>query len=361
MPSVFDDDLVDWGVRLIVGVTGLYCSGKDTFAEYLEKKGFVHFSLSDLIREDMERKGIEITRDNLIKHANKLREKYGHGVLGERALHKMQSGDYVISSIRHPAEAKELMKAGAFFLIEVTAPIKIRLKRIKARKREEDPMTLSELKKKEKSESQKSGAGQQLTNVMKMAKIKVANDKNLKKLQGKIDKLLKDLRKREKKMPSYIRPTWDEYFIGLVAEIGKRGTCDRGRAGCVIVKDKRIMTTGYVGSPVGVKHCDEIGHELKTTLHEDGTKSKHCVRTTHAEQNAICQAARYGISIDGATLYCKMEPCYICAKMIINAGIKRVVCALRYHGSKESRRIFKEAGVRLEVLSDEMLIYKDMK
>jgi dCMP deaminase len=162
-------------------------------------------------------------------------------------------------------------------------------------------------------------------------------------------------------MPKYVRPSWDEYFMNLAVEVGKRGTCDRGRCGSIIVKEKRIMTTGYVGSPIGIEHCDEIGHEMKTMMNEDGSASKHCVRTAHAEQNAICQAARYGISINGATIYTKMEPCYTCAKMIINSGIKRVVCERRYHAAKESREIFKKAGVQVEVLNDEVMTYKDMK
>ena len=348
---------------MIIGITGMYCSGKDTVAEYLVTKGFTHFSLSDLIREELGRRGIEVTRDNLIKVANEMRETYGHGVLGERALEKMKGikGDFVISSIRHPAEVQALKKHGHFFLVEARAPISIRFQRIKKRNRENDPKTLKELKEKEKLESQDSGPGQQLTNVVKLAQYVLVNDGTHKQQQKKIDRLFADLQKKAAKIPEYVRPSWDEYFMGLVAEIGKRGTCDRGRSGCVIVKDKRIMTTGYVGSPVGIKHCDEIGHELKATIHEDGSTSKHCVRTAHAEQNAICQAARYGISIAGATLYCKMEPCYICAKMIINAGIVRVVSEKRYHGSKESRRIFKEAGVKLEVLKEETETYKDMK
>ncbi len=153
------------------------------------------------------------------------------------------------------------------------------------------------------------------------------------------------------------RPSWDEYFLNLMREVGKRGTCDRGMSGSIIVKDKRILATGYVGSPAGIKHCDELGHQLKKTIHEDGSESQHCVRTAHAEMNAICNAARHGVAIDGATLYCKMEPCYVCAKAIINAGIKRVVALNRYHAAQDTRRIFEEAGVKLEVVNDEVQNY----
>lgn len=154
------------------------------------------------------------------------------------------------------------------------------------------------------------------------------------------------------------RPSWDEYFMEVTRTVAKRATCDRGRSGCVIVKDKRILCTGYVGSPIGVEHCDEIGHELLETYNEKGEKSTHCVRTSHAEQNAIAQAARFGISIDGSTLYCKMEPCYICAKIIINSGIKRVVAEMKYHAAERTREVFEKAGVQLEVLKDKLVYYK---
>lgn len=145
----------------------------------------------------------------------------------------------------------------------------------------------------------------------------------------------------------YIRPSWDEYFMEICRAVAKRATCDRGRSGCVIARDKQILVTGYVGSPRGVAHCDEVGHLMKSVTHEDGHVTHHCMRTCHAEQNAIVQAAKVGVSIDGATLYCKMTPCAACAKMIINAGIERVVCEKRYHVAEESENLFRESGVSI--------------
>lgn len=153
------------------------------------------------------------------------------------------------------------------------------------------------------------------------------------------------------------RPSWDEYFVKIMNEVGSRATCDRGKSGCVIVKNNQILVTGYVGSPVGLPHCDEIGHEMKKMLDEDGKESNHCVRTTHAEQNAICQAAKLGIALKDATLYCRMTPCYICAKMIINCGIKRVVALNDYHASKETKRVFKEANIELDILDGDVVKY----
>ena len=157
----------------------------------------------------------------------------------------------------------------------------------------------------------------------------------------------------------YIRPSWDEYFMEVANAISKRATCDRGRSGCVIAKDRQILVTGYVGSPMGLPHCDDVGHQMKKMLHEDGSVTQHCVRTVHAEQNAICQAARRGISIDGATLYCRMTPCRTCAMLIINCGIVRVVCEKKYHAGEESERMFAEVGISLEYVEEEVLKYSE--
>lgn len=155
----------------------------------------------------------------------------------------------------------------------------------------------------------------------------------------------------------YIRPSWDEYFMELANAAAKRATCDRGRSGCVIVKDKQILVTGYVGAPTGLSHCDEVGHLFKKTIHEDGSETMHCVRTVHAEQNAICQAAKRGIALEGATLYCRMTPCRVCAMLIINCGIKRVVCEKKYHAGVESEEMFNQAGIEIEFFEDDILKY----
>jgi dCMP deaminase len=159
------------------------------------------------------------------------------------------------------------------------------------------------------------------------------------------------------KKSKYVRPSWDEYFMEIANTVAKRATCDRGRAGCVVVKDKQILVTGYVGSPKGLPHCDDVGHLMKKVIHEDGHVSQHCVRTIHSEQNAITQAARFGIALDGSTMYVKMTPCRTCAMLIINTGIKRVVCEKKYHAGAESEEMFRQAGVRLDYFSEDVLKY----
>ena len=159
----------------------------------------------------------------------------------------------------------------------------------------------------------------------------------------------------------YIRPSWDEYFLKIRRAVSLRATCDRGRTGVVITKNNTIIATGYVGSPPGLPHCDEVGHLMRKVTYEDGETHEHCLRTIHAEANAICHAARHGVSLLGSTLYCKMEPCDNCAKLAVAAGISRVVCEGKYHGAKMTREIFKNAGVKLEYIDDKLISYEHQK
>ena len=138
-------------------------------------------------------------------------------------------------------------------------------------------------------------------------------------------------------MSTQLRPSWDEYFMQIAFTVAQRSTCDRAHVGAVLVRDRRILTTGYNGSPAGLPHCDDVGH-----LMMDG----HCVRTLHAEQNAIIQAALHGVSIQGATAYVTHQPCLTCAKMIINAGIRQVIYAGDYP-DEASRTFMLDAGVAL--------------
>ncbi len=155
------------------------------------------------------------------------------------------------------------------------------------------------------------------------------------------------------------RPSWDDYFMEVANAISKRATCDRGKSGCVIAKDRQLIVSGYVGSPTSFQHCDELGHQIKKVTHENGEITEHCMRTVHAEQNAICQAARIGVSISGATIYTRMTPCRTCAMLLINCGISRVVCERKYHRGEESEIMFKDAGIELVYKYNEHQQYSD--
>lgn len=126
--------------------------------------------------------------------------------------------------------------------------------------------------------------------------------------------------------------------MGITRQVALRATCDRAQVGAILVKERRILTTGYNGAPAGLPHCDDVGH-----LMVDG----HCLRTLHAEQNAILQAALHGVSVRGSTIYVTHQPCLTCAKMIINAGIVRVVYAGHYP-DENSLAFLAQAGVALQ-------------
>jgi dCMP deaminase len=158
-------------------------------------------------------------------------------------------------------------------------------------------------------------------------------------------------------MTPHVKPSWDEYFMGIMEAASKRASCSRGRSAAILVKDNRIVSTGYVGAPVGLEDCDSIGHLLLEVYDGHGGSKTHCVRTTHAEANAIAHAAKHGIATNGATMYCRMEPCRDCAKLLINAGIKRVVAQRRYQAADYTREAFSKVGITLDVLEDEVQKY----
>lgn len=141
------------------------------------------------------------------------------------------------------------------------------------------------------------------------------------------------------------RPSIDEYFIEIASVVAKRSTCMRNRVGAVIVRDKRIISTGYNGAPSNMQHCLDLGCIREQQNIESGTRHEKC-RAVHAEQNAIIQAALHGVVTEGATLYCTHQPCILCAKMIINAKIKRVVYVTPYPDN-DAIDFFKDAGVEV--------------
>jgi dCMP deaminase len=154
-------------------------------------------------------------------------------------------------------------------------------------------------------------------------------------------------------MKKSVRPNWDEYFMLILDAVATRGTCLRAKCGCVITRDNVLLSTGYNGAPAGAPQCDEVGCLMKEVKHADGHVSMHCKRTVHAEANAILQAAKNGVTVKDGTLYCGMTPCQDCAMLIVNAGIKYVIVKKDYHESAETKKMFKDAGVKLRILSEE--------
>jgi dCMP deaminase len=343
--------------KIFMGLTGSIASGKGVVSDFLKKKGFVYMSLSDELREVARERKVELTRKNLQDLGNSLRAEEGSEALAKYIGKKIDAQQYskaVIDGIRNPGEVNYLRNnLKNFFLIAVDAPEQIRFERMFARNRESDPRTLEDflvVDRRDKGIGE-AETGQGVGKCMALADYNLINDKDFESISAEIEKLY------EKIDCGLPRPNWDEYFIGMMHEVASRATCNRGRSGCVVAKDKLPLITGYVGSPPGVDHCDEIGHQMKQMIHEDGKITSHCVRTTHAEQNAIARAARKGIALEGATIYVSMTPCYTCAKLIITAGIERVVCEKKYHAGADSEELFKKTGTELVFLSDETMKY----
>lgn len=147
------------------------------------------------------------------------------------------------------------------------------------------------------------------------------------------------------------RPSWDEYFMDMAALTAKRSTCMRRQVGAMIVKDKHIIASGYNGAPKGIKHCEDRGECLREKLKVPSGERHELCMALHAEQNAIIQAATLGQSVEDATIYVTHQPCVICAKMIINAGIKRIVVREGYP-DQLSIDILGEAGLRIVMIGE---------
>jgi len=343
---------------MIIGITGTLGAGKGTIVDFLVKRGFKHYSVRDFISEEVKKRGMNVNRDSLVLVANDLRANNGSGYIVEEIYKKAVffGGDIVIESIRTVGEVETLRKKKDFILFAVDADIEVRYSRLIERGAETDRISFEEFLVQERREMKSDDPTKQnLSKCIGMADHFFRNDWTMEELHKKVGSVLGNIGAKSEK---YKRPTWDEYFVEVSRAVATRGTCDRGRSGCVIVRDKQILVTGYVGSPKGLSHCDEAGHQMEEWIHSDGVKRMHCVRTTHAEQNAICQAAKIGVSIEGATMYCKMMPCSICAGMIINSGIKRVVCEKLYHAGNKSQKLFRESGILVDVLNPEVEEYE---
>ena len=328
---------------MIIGLTGENCSGKGAIAEYLKKKGFEYHSLSDVIRDELKKDGKEVTRDNLIKKGNDLRHK-DPGSLAKMIIVQLHVSAYnkkVVDSIRNPYEAKELMKLKDFTLVYVTAPAQIRFERMVVRNRESDPKTFKEFLALENAE--RANADEKKQNIDATAKLAdktIVNDGNFAKLYDDVDHLLAEL------SGDFMveRPSWDEYFMSIAQVVATRSNCMKRKVAAIIVKDRRIISTGYNGTPRGVRNCNEGGCERCNSNTESGKNLVDCV-CSHGEENAIVQSAYHGIGIKGSGIYTTFSPCLLCTKMIINSGIGEVVYNAEYPLSEISIRLLKEAGI----------------
>lgn len=150
-----------------------------------------------------------------------------------------------------------------------------------------------------------------------------------------------------------MRKPWENYFMDIAHVVAARSTCDRKHVGALIVLDNRIIATGYNGSIPGAPHCDDVGHDLVQSMDADGKLAPNCVRTVHAEVNAVAQAARVGIPCMGATIYVNTFPCWTCMKVVVTAGVRRIVFDAEYRIDARVERAAMDAGVSLKKLEVE--------
>ena len=331
---------------MFLGFTGPNAAGKGEAIKYLvENKKFIAFSLSDIIRDEASRQGLELTRDNLIDIGNDLRENEGPAVLAKRIIPKIKNlPQAVVDSIRNPYEIEVLRgNLKSFKFIGITADVNCRFERSIKRGRIGDGETFEEFIKKDAKENSSDKKAQQLTRCFELADYKIENSGSLKALHKKLDSILSEL-----KYKPYSRPSWDEYFIKMAFLIAERSTCIRHHVGAVLVHNNRIISSGYNGAPSGIKDCIELGCLRDQLGIKSGMLQEIC-RAVHAEQNAIIQAALQGTTTEDSTIYCTHSPCIICAKMVVNAKIKKFI-ACTYYPDKTFEDLFKEAGVKFELI-----------
>ncbi len=327
---------------MIIGLTGANGAGKTAAADHLRKKGFEFHSLSDEIREELARLKLEPNRENLIAQGNRLRVEFGPAVLAERIKRKLRSDrHYAIDSIRNPYEVDSLRETGAFRLLHLDAPREVRFARVCARGGRRAPASFAEFVEQEEREMEGGGvAHQQLRATWRKADATIANAGSIEELKANIDGTVGGWLMHAK------RPDWDEYFMQIARIAALRSNCMKRKVAAVIVKDRRIISTGYNGTPRGVKNCNEGGCPRCNSFADSGTSLSDCL-CSHAEENAIVQAAYHGISVRGATLYTTFSPCLICTKIIINAGIVEVVYNLDYPLNEVARALLAEAGLTM--------------
>ena len=325
---------------MIIGLTGKNGSGKTAVSEYLKSRGFEYYSLSDEIRGEIRGRGLEITREILIEVGNELRREFGPGVLAERILKRLEEDrNYVIDSIRNPHEVEVFRRRKDFALLAVEAEPGVRFERSRTRGREGAAQTLEQFLEEEARElASDDPAGQQLEATRRQADLVVANNGSLEELYRRLDTMLPSL------MSGFSRPSWDEYFMSIAKVVAMRSNCMKRKVAAIIVNDRRVISTGYNGTPRGAKNCNEGGCPRCNRMAESGTALEECL-CSHGEENAITQAAYYGIRLKGSTLYTTYAPCLLCTKMIINAGIVEVVYNRDYPMNERALALLRECRV----------------
>jgi dCMP deaminase len=333
---------------MLIGLTGRNAAGKGEVAKHLQTKSFYYYSLSDAIRDEIRARQLTITRERLIDVGNELREHFGPSVLADRILKRVDADkNYVIDSIRNPAEVEAFRKhTKNFKLLLVDAPLKVRFERSVMRNRESDPITFDDFVELENREAAGDTTAQNMIQVERLADVVLVNDTSIEELCPKVDAVVARIMRQEQ------RPDWDQYFMDIARVVASRSNCMKRKVAAIIVRDKRVISTGYNGTPRGTRNCNEGGCPRCNNMAASGTGLDECL-CSHGEENAIVQASYHGVSLKDALIYTTFAPCLMCAKMIINSGIKEVVYNLEYPLNDSSFRLFNEAGIAARQLKVE--------
>jgi dCMP deaminase len=327
---------------MIIGVAGRNGAGKGEFVDFLKARSFTVYSLSDAIRDELAVRDLSETRERMIEVGQEMRRQSGPGALAQRLMKRLQPDrNYAIDSIRHPVEVEILRHCGQdFHLVWIDAKLETRFERIRERGRSGDPESIAEL---EALEARERGSddpnAQQLDRVQDEANFRLANDGTLESFQAQIESWVR-------KNIASSRPGWDDYFMDIARTVASRSNCVKRKVAAVVTLDKRIISTGYNGTPRGTTNCNEGGCPRCNDLAAGGTRLDECL-CSHAEENAITQAAYHGVSLKGGTVYTTFSPCLQCTKMIINVGLAEVVFHSEYPLGKVSLDLLGEAGVQV--------------
>ncbi|HVB40901.1 MAG TPA: deaminase [Terriglobales bacterium] len=334
---------------MVIGLTGNNGSGKTTLAEHLKAAGFYYLSLSDEIRAELEAEGVVPTRERMIERGNALRRQFGRAVLAERTRARIRDErNYAVDSIRHPDEVRALRQLPNFHLLHIEAPLEVRYQRARERGDARVPASFEQFVALEKREQ--AGVDPEAQNLpacAELADATVVNDGTVAQLIAGAEETIRGWLRDGARHDD--RPGWDEYFMRIARIVALRSNCVKRKVAAIIVRDRRIISTGYNGTPRGVANCNQGGCPRCNGLAASGTRLDECV-CSHGEENAIVQASYHGIAIKDGVLYSTMSPCLQCTKMIINAGIREVIYNAEYPLAETSNRILAEAGVLLRKL-----------
>lgn len=314
--------------------------GKGEIVNILQKKGFEYITLSSMVREEARFRGIPEEREKLMEVGNSMRAEGGVGILAKKALQKIVSSaqdKWVIDGIRNPAEIDELkLNNDKVYIVGVNTDKNLLVDRIVKRARESDARTREDILRKIEREwgAGEPMSGQQVGKCMEKVDYVIENNGTLDDLSRNFLAYYQQIEHNDG------RPSKDQYYLDLARSVCSRGTCTKVEIGAVIIKDDQVVATGYVGAPRGTKSSLQHGFCLRKRLGIPSGHRYEMCRSVHAEQNAIINAARSGVGLLGGDMYIYGKskesgemidafPCFICKKMLINCGLKRVICSLK--------------------------------